>query len=132
MRSFSLRLLGASVALGAGVSVAVAQSGDVAVKQYDSGGVYEGEFKDGRQHGKGTFTLPGGYEYTGDWAEGKIQGVGVVKYPNGSVYEGEFMDGAPNGKARSSIPMVGTMMATGSMASSKDPAKRCMPMARNM
>ena len=100
MRSFSLKLLGAAAVLGAGAGVAMAQSGNVAVKQYDSGGVYEGEFKDGRQHGKGTFTLPGGYEYTGDWVEGKIQGQGVVKYPNGSVYEGEFMDGAPHGKGK--------------------------------
>ena len=96
----------AALAIGA-ATPAFAQSGDVAVKQYDSGGVYEGEFKDGRQHGKGTFTLPGGYEYTGDWVDGRIEGIGVVKYPNGSVYEGSFKDGAPDGRAGGEVDASG-------------------------
>ena len=62
-------------ALALSSSFAAAQSNDVAVKQYDSGGVYEGEFKDGKQHGRGTFTLPDGYEYTGDWVDGEIRGL---------------------------------------------------------
>ena len=75
---------------------AIAQS-NVQTKQYDSGDVYEGEFKDGRQHGQGTFRRPDGFQYTGEWVEGRIEGAGVATYPNGSVYEGAFLDGAPHG-----------------------------------
>jgi len=38
----------------------------VQTKQYDDGGVYEGTFLDGKQHGTGTYRLPNGYEYTGE------------------------------------------------------------------
>ena len=56
----------AMVALPAG-----AQS--VQTKQYDDGGVYEGQFLNGLQHGQGTYQLPNGYEYTGEWFEGEIR-----------------------------------------------------------
>ena len=84
----------AALALAGG---AVAQEGQVQTKQYDDGGIYEGTFKDGLQHGTGTYTLPNGYEYVGDWVEGEIRGKGVARFPNGSVYEGEFTKGKPNG-----------------------------------
>ena len=43
----------------------------------------------------GTFKLPSGFEYTGEWVDGRMEGKGVAKYPNGSTYEGAFKDGAP-------------------------------------
>ena len=45
---------------------ALAQSGNVLTKQYDDGGVYEGTFRGGLQHGEGTYRLPNGYEYSGE------------------------------------------------------------------
>ena len=33
---------------------ASAQDGDIVTKEYDDGGVYEGTFKDGKQHGTGS------------------------------------------------------------------------------
>ena len=54
-------------------SAAFAQDGQISTKQYDDGGVYEGTFKDGLQHGTGTYRLPNGYEYTGDWVGGEKQ-----------------------------------------------------------
>ena len=53
-------------ALGTGIltvvafaaTVANAQVTEVITKQYDDGGVYEGTFKDGKQHGTGTYRLP--------------------------------------------------------------------------
>ncbi len=47
----------------------------VETKQYDDGGIYEGTFLDGKQHGTGTYRLPNGYEYTGEWIEGEILSV---------------------------------------------------------
>ena len=85
-----------SIALGT-ASLAAAQDAEVQTKQYDDGGIYEGTFKDGLQHGTGTYTLPNGYQYTGEWVEGEIRGKGVARFPNGSVYEGEFARGKPNG-----------------------------------
>jgi hypothetical protein len=73
---------------------------DTATKEYDNGGVYEGEFLDGRQHGHGTYRLPNGYEYTGAWVEGRIEGEGRATFPNGAVYEGHFVDGRPQGKGK--------------------------------
>ena len=40
--------------------VASAQSASVQTKQYEDGGFYEGTFKNGRQHGQGTYSLPSG------------------------------------------------------------------------
>ncbi|HBS98791.1 MAG TPA: 2-isopropylmalate synthase, partial [Citreicella sp.] len=37
-----------------------AQDGEIITKQYDDGGVYEGSFQDGLQHGTGTYRLPNG------------------------------------------------------------------------
>ena len=73
---------------------------DVQTKQYDTGGVYTGEFKDGKQHGEGKYTLPNGYEYEGDWVDGRIEGQGVAKFPNGSVYTGAFENGSPSGSGK--------------------------------
>ena len=73
---------------------------DVVTKQYDDGGVYEGTFKDGKQHGRGTYRLPNGYVYEGDWVDGEILGQGKATYPNGSVYEGQFKGGKPDGKGK--------------------------------
>ena len=63
------------------------------IKQYETGGIYDGEFLNGKQHGKGKYSLPNGYYYEGEWKEGKIEGLGVAKYPDGSLYEGNFLDG---------------------------------------
>ena len=76
------------------------QAQDTLTKQYDDGGIYEGSFKDGVQHGKGTYRQPNGYEYTGDWVDGEIRGMGVARFPDGSVYEGTFANGGPHGQGK--------------------------------
>ena len=86
-----------AAALGALAPTVLLGQAQVLTKEYDNGGVYEGEFVDGRQQGQGTYRLPNGYEYTGAWVEGRIEGDGRATYPNGSVYEGGFVDGRPQG-----------------------------------
>jgi hypothetical protein len=87
---------------------AAAQSEAVVTKQYEDGGVYEGTFKDGRQHGQGTYRLPNGYEYSGEWVEGEIRGQGIARFPNGSVYEGAFAAGKPEGQGKITFADGGT------------------------
>ncbi|MDP1576666.1 MAG: 2-isopropylmalate synthase, partial [Cypionkella sp.] len=49
-------------------------AGEIISKQYDDGSVYEGTFVNGLQDGKGTYRLPSGYEYSGEWVGGEIRG----------------------------------------------------------
>ena len=74
------------------------------IKQYETGGIYEGEFLEGKQHGKGKYSLPNGYQYEGDWKEGKIEGFGKATYPDGSFYEGTFIDGQHSGEGKIIFP----------------------------
>ena len=48
---------------------------------YDSGDVYEGEFKDGRREGAGTlyFNKPGGTRYEGQFKNDLFEGTGVYQ-----------------------------------------------------
>ena len=67
-------ILATTLAYAVFTGTVAAQDGQVLTKQYDDGGVYEGTFLNGLQHGTGTYRLPNGYEYTGDWVEGEIRG----------------------------------------------------------
>ena len=55
----------------------------------------DGEWRDGRQAGKGTQTWPGGH-YEGELADGEPNGMGVLTLQK-LRYEGEFRYGKPNG-----------------------------------
>ena len=59
----------------------------------DDGRKYEGEWKDGKYHGQGTLTHPNGEKYVGEFKKGKRHGQGIHTYPNGEKYEGEYTDG---------------------------------------
>ena len=39
---------------------------------YQDGSIYVGEWKDGKQHGKGTMTLPDGSKHEGIWKNGEL------------------------------------------------------------
>nr|WP_260075736.1 hypothetical protein [Phaeobacter inhibens] len=97
------------MALPGGIRPALAQDdGKVLTTQDEIGGIYEGTFRGGLQHGTGTYTLPNGYEYTGDWVDGEVRGRGVARFPNGSVYEGEFAKGKPEGAGKITFADGGT------------------------
>ena len=75
----------------------IAFAGDVQLKQYSNGGIYEGEFLNGKQHGNGKYISADGYEYSGQWVNGIIEGEGTAKYSDGSIYTGSFKESKPNG-----------------------------------
>ncbi len=58
---------------------------------------YEGDFLNGKPHGKGTYSWYNGDVYTGDWIDGLRQGWGTLKRPNGAYYEGEWKNGKRDG-----------------------------------
>jgi hypothetical protein len=60
---------------------------------YASGGVYEGDWKDGKRTGKGKYTWADGGVYEGDWKYGMRTGKGKYTWANGDVYEGDWIDG---------------------------------------
>ena len=74
-----MKLLSNSIAIAAmGMAgQSLAQQDQVIVADDDVGGVYEGTFENGLRHGTGTYRLPDGFEYTGEWVEGEIQGKGI-------------------------------------------------------
>lgn len=47
---------------------------------YSNGAVYEGEYRNGRVHGKGRATFPSGDSYAGEWREGAMSGTGVYEF----------------------------------------------------
>merc|ERR1711998_604068 len=71
---------------------------------YASGDVYVGEYKDGKFHGKCTFTFnSGSYNgdvYVGEYKDGKKDGKGTYTWADGNVYVGEWKDNKRNGKGK--------------------------------
>jgi len=57
---------------------------------------YDGQWQDGKMHGKGKF-INEGKEYEGDFEADKKHGQGLYKW-DGNVYEGDFADNKMHGK----------------------------------
>ena len=62
---------------------------------FSSGDKYEGEFKEGKKHGFGTYTFHEGSKYEGEYKDGEYHGQGTFTFTDGSKYEGEWKDGKP-------------------------------------
>lgn len=70
----------------------------------DKFGRYEGQIKDGVEHGFGTRIFKNGNRYTSEFKQGKFCGAGVLTLADGHKYEGEFRDGFYSGKGRLFYP----------------------------
>ena len=61
---------------------------------------YEGDFRDGKFHGKGTYSYVSGTnkgdKYVGEFKDNKIHGKGTYRYASGDKYIGEFKDNDKN------------------------------------
>ena len=49
------------------------------------GGKYEGEWFEGKRHGKGTMTYESGDKYEGEWFKDEYHGKGTLIWANGST-----------------------------------------------
>jgi len=62
------------------------------------GSKYAGEWKDDKRHGQGTFTLPDGSKYVGEWRYDNFHGQGILTFADEDKYFGEFKDGKKDGQ----------------------------------
>ena len=117
------------------------------IVSYNDGSTYQGEFRDGQQHGWGRYETSDGFVYEGDWKEGQFygegrmwytdgskyvgdvvkgvrEGVGKVTYTNGAVYEGEWRAGKRHGKGVETNPD-GTAPSVREVVASSDAESVC-------
>lgn len=57
--------------------------------------VYYGNIKDGKRHGYGVLSRPGGFYYEGNFEDGYFEGIGRMYYPDLAIYHGLFHLGKP-------------------------------------
>ena len=68
------------------------------IAYHDSGSLsYIGNFKNGKNHGKGKMIFGDGYSYNGLWSNGLFDGKGIAEYSDGSIYDGNFKMGKRHG-----------------------------------
>jgi len=66
---------------------------------YYDGSIYQGETKDGKQHGFGTIHYSNGYRYVGEWQDGLFHGKGTLYRDWVSPpFHGEWKQHLPHGK----------------------------------
>ncbi len=66
-------------------------------QNYKFGDFYEGELKQGKRNGYGTYSWVSGQKYIGDWKDGKKHGQGTLIFESGNKYDGEWKDNEKNG-----------------------------------
>ncbi len=59
---------------------------------------YEGEWKDGKRHGRGTYYIANGDRYEGEWKRGERNVRLTWYFTNGDRYEGDWKDGKRDGQ----------------------------------
>eukprot|EP00927_Polykrikos_kofoidii_P086963 TRINITY_DN9897_c0_g2_i1.p1 TRINITY_DN9897_c0_g2~~TRINITY_DN9897_c0_g2_i1.p1 ORF type:complete len:539 (+),score=59.72 TRINITY_DN9897_c0_g2_i1:99-1715(+) len=71
--------------------------GEVATLTYPDGSKYQGQFLDGKRHGRGSWTLADGTIYRSQWCDDKRHGEGQETFPDGSRFVGTYVDGFRSG-----------------------------------
>ena len=59
---------------------------------------YSGEWRGGKQEGRGSCRFAHGDEYEGAWKKGKNEGKGTLRFACGDMFEGEWKSDKPHGK----------------------------------
>ena len=55
--------------------------------------IYEGEMKNGRMEGHGTYIFPSGSKYTGQFKDGEFHGEGTLEYPGCGKFKATWVHG---------------------------------------
>jgi hypothetical protein len=61
------------------------------IETWADGGRYEGEYRDGEKHGRGTFIWANGNRYEGEFRDDKFHGHGTSIWADGDRYEGDHL-----------------------------------------
>jgi len=64
---------------------------------FSSGGVYQGNWEQGKRTGNGQFKYPDGTTYKGSWKNNQRHGMGSYYYNGGDSYCGNWQDGLKHG-----------------------------------
>uniref|UniRef100_A0A8C2KQB1 Alsin Rho guanine nucleotide exchange factor ALS2 b n=1 Tax=Cyprinus carpio TaxID=7962 RepID=A0A8C2KQB1_CYPCA len=72
------------------------------VVKWPDGRIYTGTFKNGLEDGYGDYVVPNKNpnscdHYQGQWKDGKMHGFGTFRYASGEIYEGSFQDNMRHG-----------------------------------
>ena len=67
--------------------------------RYSDGSMYEGEWKNGKRHGSGTFRSISGDVYEGQFQQDRRHGFGKLRTSTGITYEGSWKLGIKDGQA---------------------------------
>ena len=59
--------------------------------------VASGQWRDGKQHGRGKMIFSSGDRYDGEFVDDKYSGLGVYTWADGRVHEGEWANGRRSG-----------------------------------
>lgn len=66
-------------------------------EKFENSNIYQGEFMMGKAHGRGVYVWENGETYDGEWYKGMRQGKGAWKGISGESYEGEWRRGKAHG-----------------------------------
>ena len=61
--------------------------------KFSDGSHYEGEVRDGKRNGQGTFIWANGSHYEGEWRNDRPHGQGILTMGDGRRYEGQWRNG---------------------------------------
>jgi len=71
---------------------------------WSNGAMYEGEWKNDKEHGRGKKVWIDGATFEGEWEEGKFSGTGTHTWASGSQYKGTWSKHKRNGIGRNVWP----------------------------
>ena len=57
------------------------------------GSRYEGEWQDGKRHGRGIYKWAAGHRYDGAWSDDRPHGLGTAYFADGDVHQGQWSMG---------------------------------------
>ncbi|WP_373325949.1 hypothetical protein [Streptococcus suis] len=67
---------------------------------YADGGIYTGEWQDGKRHGHGTMKWTNGNYYEGEWLEDDRHGHGKMFFVSGNTYDGYWENDKCHGQGK--------------------------------